>query len=282
MLVAGCAKENDSPSQSAAPSEGKAITDKGDQELIDETIKKLPSIAIYNETMDQYVLLDLSNAKDGFNFASPGGGISFSGPGGSIQFVQGPDGNYFQVVTPGSSGGGGAGGVVTAGSATLDVSYVFCFNSGDPAPGTDLFGFDGAFSGFSGAVGIAGDFEALESGEIDENANPFDFFQGFVEYLVFEGSPNGSYDVIDFFEAEEDSDEDFLNGNALAVFVSFQEGGGIYFSTDGEVTFSGNSVAFEGTYWGLTDFIFDFDDDVEDDSDDDYVEVNGFGALTCL
>jgi len=281
LVFAGCTKEYDNPTNTE-PTNGKAITDKEDQLLIDETIEKLPSIAVYNENLDRYILLDLSDAKNGFNFSSPSAGISFSSPDGAIQFVEGPDGGFYQVVTPGSTGGG-AGGVVTAGSVALDVNYVLCFNSGEDAFGVGLFEAGDGFSGFSGAVGIAGDFEALASmGESElEDSDPFDFFQGFVAYYAFDGTADGSYDVIDFFEADSGSD-DFLEGNAIAFLFSFQSGGGIFFSSDGAVTFSGNSVSFDGTYFGLTGAIFGFDEDPDSGGDEDYVEVEGFGSLNCL
>ena len=279
FLFAGCEKDYDSPAGSA--DQPKRITDKETKELIDETIEKLPSIAIYNENIDQYILLDLSDAKSGFNFASPGGGFSFSGPGGTIEFVEGPDGAFYQVVNPGGSSGG-AGGIVTAGPVALDVSYVLCFNSGDPMDGVDLFGVGDGFSGFSGAVGIAGDFEALaEMGENEiDDADPFEFFQGFVSYYAFDGTASGSYDIVDFLDAEGDPEAN-LENKGLAFILSFQDGGGIFFSSDGTLEFSGNSVSFNGTYVGVTDFILGFGEDFNPDQEPDYVEVDGFGTLTC-
>lgn len=283
LVFAGCTKESDNPTKAGSPIESKAITDKDDQEFIDETIDRLPAIAIYSENIDQYILMDLSNAKNGFNFASSSGGFSFSGPSGSVQFVQGPDGGFYQVVTPTSGGGGGAGGVVTAGDVALNVSYVFCFNSGEDFFGVDLFEVGAGFSGFSGAVGIAGNFEDLlnmSESEI-EDLDPFDIFQGFVAYYVFDGTADGSYDIIDFFAAEGESD-DFLQGQGLAFLISFQDDGGIFFSTDGQITFSGGSVGFQGTYWGLTDVLIGFGDDPDSGEDEpDYVEVPGFGTLSC-
>jgi len=281
VVFAGCAKEYDNPTTSPQESSVKSITDKEDQELIDETVERLPSIAIYNENIDKYILLELSNAKNGFDFASPDGGFSFSSPNEGIQFVQGPDGGFFQVVTPGSGGGGG--GVVTAGNVALSVNYVFCFNSGEPTEGVDFFGTGDGFDGFSGAVGIAGDFEALANmSENDlEDANPFDFFQGFVAYYAFDGTADGSYDIIDFFDAESEG-EDFLEGNAIAFLFSFQDGGGVFFSADGSISFSGNSVSFDGTYFGVTGFTIGFGEDFDPEDEPEYVEVDGFGTLQCL
>jgi hypothetical protein len=283
LMFAGCSKESDSPSGNTAYEGAKMLTDKGDQEFIDETIDRLPSIAIYNETIDKYILLDLSNAKNGFDFASPSGGFSFSSAGGGLEFVQGPDGGYFQIVEPGAGGSGGAGGVVTAGDVALSVSYVVCFNSGDETEGIDLFGVGDDFSGFSGAVGIAGNFEALtemSESEIEE-LDVFEIFQGFVAYYAFDGTADGPYEVLNFFDASEEG-EDFLEGKGLAYLISFQDDGGIFFSVDGEVEFNGNSVGFSGTYWGITDFEISLGGGAETEEDESaYVEVEGFGTLTC-
>jgi hypothetical protein len=281
LLIAGCAKEHNTPSQTPFPSEEKVITDKAQQEYINETIDRLPSFAIYSENIDKYILLDLSNTKNGFDFSSPGGSVSFSSPGGTVEFVEGPDGGYYQVVTPGSSGG--AGGVVTAGNVALSVSAVVCFNSGDDAFGVGLFEAGDGFSGFSGAVGIGGDFSALmDMSEAElEDTDPFDFLTGFVAYYAFDGTADGSYDIIDFLDAENET-EDFLEGNAIAFLFSFQDEGGIFFSSDGEVTFSGNSVGFEGTYLGVTGLIIGFDEGPgSEDEEPEYVEVEGFGTLNC-
>jgi len=283
LILASCAKEYDTPADATVQDEAKVITDKDKQKFIDETIDDLPNIAIYNETMDQYILLDWDRAKDGFNFASPSGGLSFAGPDGSIQFVQGPMGGYYQVVNPSAgfgSSAGGAGGVVTAGPVALDISYVICFNSGDQVEGIDLFDVGEGFSGFSGAIGIGGDFEALMTGEIDEDADPFDFFWGVVAYYAFDGTANGEYDIVDFFVAEGE-DDDFLENKGLAFLISFQDGGGIFFSVDGSLTFSGSSVSFDGTYWGITDVLLGFGEDFEEEDGGDYVEVDGFGSLSC-
>lgn len=279
LLISGCSKDNDGPA-AGIPSDqaqemSRPVTDKITQKRIDEVVETLPAVAVYNEAMDEYILLDLRQDKPKFDFASPDAGWSFSGPSGSMEFVQAPDGTWYQVVSPtGSSSMGG--GTVTAGSIALDVNYVMCFNSGD-----DFFdlGFDvGTFSGFSGAVGIAGDFEALMEEEIDEDADPFAYFQGMVAYYAFSGQASGSYPVVDFFDVE--SEDVNPENKSIAFLFAFVDGGGIFFSKDGNVTFSGNSVAFDGTYFGITDFTLTFDDDVTD-IEAQYVEVPGFGALTC-
>jgi hypothetical protein len=288
LIISGCSKDNEvsGPAQEPNNSEftERQITDPKEQRFIDDMVDRLPSIAVYHESTDRYITLDLSNAKNGFNWTSADASFSFSGPSGTYQFVQGPDGSFYQVVTPGSSGGGGgAGGVVTAGDVTLAVNYVFCFNSGDDFFGLDLFDVGSGFTGFSGLVGIAGNFEelAMMSESEIEDLDPFEIFQGFVAYYVFDGTPDGDYEIIDFFNAEGETD-DFLEGKGIAFLISFQDGGGIFFSSEGTLTFSGGSVGFEGMYLGLTDFLIGFGDGGENTEEDaDYVEVEGFGTLNC-
>ena len=278
IFLIGCTKDGNGPGSTPVDQDqkmGNTVTDKATQKRIDEVIASLPPVAVFNEKRNEYILLDMRADRPKFDFASPSAGWSFSSPQGTIEFVQGPDGSFYQVVTPGGGSGMG-GGTVTAGSIALDVSMVMCFNSGD-----DAFGglFDvGDFSGFSGAVGIAGDFEALANGEVDDDADFTTYFQGVVGYYAFDGTASGSYPVLDFFDVE----NDVLNPNnkAIAWLWAFTDGGGIFFSKSGNVTFSGASVDFNGIYWGITGFSLNFDDEFDED-DFNYVEVPGFGALNC-
>lgn len=281
VFATSCTKDevndpiNESPAQQAI---SKPVTDKVTQDQIREMVGQMPKLAVYNTTMETYVVLDLNNPKNGFDFSSPSGGASFSGPSGSAEFVPGPDGGYTIIATP-SEGGGGGGGVVTAGSVSLNVNYVLCFASGDEAAEVNFFEIDGPIEGFSGAIGVAGNFEALQTEEFDESTDPLDFFQGMVFYYAYDGTASGNYDVIDFFSLEELNESDF-NNKGYAVLISFQDNGGMFFALDGTLNFSGGSVGFNGTYAGITDFFFDLDEEFED-SEPNYVEVSGAGVLQC-
>lgn len=284
LIGTSCTKDdNFSSDPSSSMQDGaKIITDKDIQNRILELKGMLPTVVVYNENADKYISLDLNNPKS-FSFTSPSGGASFSAPGGSVQFVPAGGGSYTIITTPSSQGGGGGGGIVSAGNISLDVNYVLCFNSGSAEEGIEFFDLGPSGSGFGGAVGIGGNFEDLATMEIDDEdeLDVDDFFTGVVAYYAFAGQPNGSYPVVNFFEAEEDNfDEQSLNNRGLAYFLSFQEGNsGIFFSKDGNVTFSGNSVEFSGTYRGVTQFsFFDFEND---DEEPQFVDVNGQGLLTC-
>jgi len=257
----------------------KVITDKRIQDRILELKGMLPTVVVYNESANKYISLDLNNPKS-FSFTSPSGGASFSAPAGSVQFVNN-NGSYTIITTPSSQGGGGGGGIVTAGSISLDVNYVFCFNSGSADEGIGFFDLGPSGSGFGGAIGIGGNFDDLANVEIDDEdeLEVDDFFFGVVAFYAFDGQPSGSYPVVNFFNAEEeDFDEQDLNNKGLAYFLSFQQGNsGIFFSKTGSVNFGGSSVEFTGTYSGVMNFDwFSFDEE-----EPTFVDVEGSGLLQC-
>ena len=282
VLLFSCTKEGDNPTGTATEQTRGAmtsITDKDQQMEIDRALENMPRFAVYNNPSEQYILFDFNQDDQKFNFSSGGATIIFSTPDGSVEFVEGPDGSYYQVVGS-SSGGGGGGGLITAGDIALNINVVLCFASGE-GEDSDFFGFGEGFPEFAGAVGIAGDFDALANEPMDDDANPFDFFQGFVAFYVFDGAPDGEYEVFDFLEAQSDQDPD-IDGFALAYFISFQNGeASIFFGVDGNLVFDGNQVGFEGTYLGLTDIFIDFGGTGDEPEDPSYVEAEGSGFLTC-
>lgn len=240
--------------------------------------KDLPTIAIFNTTMNKYILLDVNeDGQKSFSFTSPGFAASFTSPNQSV-FATAPDGsNYVFVMEGGAGFGAGGGGVVSAGSTTLSLNYVLCFSADEESLGGDLFNFGGPdVDGFSGAVGISGDFEALSTGDFDEDQDPLDFFFGMALYYILDDNPSGSYDVVSFMDEAGDTN---LNEYAFAILISFQNGGGLYFSNDGELSFSGSSASFDGTYLGIENFTLGFGEDVDEDVN--FVEVDGFGTINC-
>lgn len=279
LLVSSCSKEAETTSGNPEyfiPNEPKVVTDKETRERINELSENMPTLAVYNHVHGDYIFLDLNNPKTGFSFTDPGFTGSFTTPDGGGSFVTGPDGTTFIVVSPGTSSGNG-GGTVGAGSATLDLNFVFCFSADEESLGGGLFDFGGSdVDGFSGAVGVSGDFDALMNGEIDENSNPFEYFFGMAAYYVLDDNPSGTYNVLNFFDEEGFEDEDEF---AIAILASFGDGGGFYFSSGGQLDFQSSSVGFEGTYLGLENFLFTGDDEI--DLDANYVEVPGYGYINC-
>lgn len=281
ILFTSCSKDDSHPgstdnmkSQEVAKRE---ITNKDVQEEIMRLREDLPTVAIYNSTMDKYILLDVSKqGQKSFSFASPGFDISFSSPDASISYAN-IDGTNYIIANQGGGFGVGGGGTVTAGSTVLVLNYVMCFSAGEETLGGDLFDFGGPnVDGFSGAIGIAGDFQALSEGSFDENSDPFEYFHGFAFYYILDDNPSGTYEVVDFFNEAGDPS---LNDFAFAIVVGFQDGGGIYFSASGELTFDNASIDFNGQYVGIEDFLFGFNDDI--DQDGEFTLVEGFGQINC-
>jgi hypothetical protein len=275
LFAPSCSKEDTSGDPTNAMKlRQRPITNKETQRRILELQKQMPTVVVYNSTMNKYISLDLRDPRK-FNFSNPSGGAVFTSPSGTVQFVNGGNGSFTVITAPGGSGGsGGGGGVVGAGDVTLDINYVVCFNSGG-GDGFDLFGI-GEGLGFSGAIGIAGDFEALARAEIDEDTDLSQFFQGFVGYYVFAGTPSGNYQVIDFFDFEGSNDESAFNNKGIAYLFSFQNNQvGFFLSKSGQLNFGGSSVSFDGTYFGVLGDFFDFENEPE------FFEVSGFGQLEC-
>lgn len=285
LFTTSCNKDSNDPYASGEARNvqqgAKPIHDKDIQKRLLELKGLLPTVVVYNSTMDKYISLDLNNPKS-FNFTAPSGSLSFSSPSGSVQFVPAGSGSFTIITSPASAGGGGGGGFVSAGDVTLEVNYVLCFATGDQGSDLNFFDIGPAGTGFGGAIGIAGNFEDLATMEFDDEdeINIDDFFQGIVAFYAFAGQPSGNYPVVDFFDFEDDFDvdESFFQNKGLAYFLSFQSNNmGIFFSKSGNVNFGGSSVGFEGTYYGVTNFNwFDFDDD-----EPDFVEVSGSGSLEC-
>ncbi len=274
-LLVSCSKER---FDTGAVSQKSEVTDKETQKKIKAKADKLPAVGIYNSTMDKVLIFSTNeNGEKSFSFANPpSGGIGFASSQGG-QWVSYPDepGGLIIITEPG--GGFGNAGTVVIGSTSLDIGYAFCFAVGDEVLGMDLF--DSGIEEVAGVIGIAGDLEALSTGNFDEGDNLFDYFHGFVYYLVYaEELSNQDYEVLDWL-SDLDQDEEDLDGFGFAFAVHFVNGGGIYLSESGNLTISGASIGFNGTYVGIDGLLF-FDDGEDDEPA--FVEgVPGFGTMGC-
>ena len=275
LLAVACGKTDYTPGE--APHASRSITDKDTQKKVIEMAGKLPDLAIYNSTMDKVIIIEMNQEKMGFNFADPNDGWSFASSD-NIQFTQYGDGtNVVFIGSPTSGGGGATGGTVVAGNTALDIAYSFCFSVNEEALGLDLFSVDADFDGISGVIGIAGDFEALANGEIDEDADITDFFQGYAMYFVYDDEANGTYDILNWLE---DVGSDGLDGDGFSFVFDFQNFD-IYFSNDGTLDVSASSMMFDGTYLGFINFFESFFDEDGDLEDADIQEVSGYGEMGC-
>lgn len=244
---------------------------KDQERIVQDVANRIPTIRVYDQKNNRFIDVDFQNRE--FSFSEPNDGWNFSSSDDVLwQPAQGGGGILF--IGPGALGGN-TGGTLVAGNSTLDINYTFCFSASDEALGLDLFDLDADFDGISGVIGIAGDFEALANGEMEEDADFTDYFQGFAAYFVYDNEASGSYEILNWLE-DLDSDFDDLDGKGFGFFFDFQTPA-IYFTYDGTLNVSGGSIGFNGEYLGIEGLLFGEDEDDEPD----YGIVDGFGAMGC-
>ncbi|MBX2982091.1 MAG: hypothetical protein KF843_05450 [Flavobacteriales bacterium] len=258
------------------PASGTSITDMNLRRQIWDMGQKVPSVGIYNRTMNE--ILVFTSAKDGsrsFSFTTaPADGINFATSNGG-QWVWTEDGGMVVLTGP-QAGLGAGGGLISAGNTTLDINIAVCFAVGEDALGGGLFGPD--MGEVAGVIGISGDIDALMNGDFSEDEDPFQFFHGFAYYFVYADQlSDTSYDVLNWVE-DLDQPEDELENFSFAFIISFQNDGGIYLSKEGSINVSGGTMEFNGQYYAVEGVGF-FDDTQEEDAS--YSVVNGYGAMGC-
>lgn len=285
LFTTGCTKEDSdgSPSNSSyQPSE--IITNRNTQEEIKEFSQRMPAISWYNSTMDKIITVDPKSEQKSFSFSDPNPGWNFSDAS-QTYWSPAPQGGGILFIGAGSFGSNAGGsGTVVAGQNTLNIASTFCFSASEEALGLDIGGFGGPeFDGISGVIGIAGDLEALSTGEFDEEANIFDYFQGMAYYVVYDNEASGSYDILNWFDNLSEEPDD-LGGNGFSWVYSFSENEwAIYFSQNGSLNVSGGSMNFSGNYFGL---ILNIDDIFSEEGGDitslEFVQDQyGLGQMGC-
>lgn len=258
------------------PASSTSITDTKLKQQIWDMGQKLPSVGIYNRTMNE--ILVFRSAKDGsrsFSFTTvPADGINFASSNGG-QWVWTEDGGMVVLTEP-QAGLGAGGGLVSAGNTTLDINIAVCFSLGEDALGGGLFGPD--MGDVAGVIGISGDFDALQNGNFADGDDPFQYFHGFAYYFVYADQlSDTTYEVMNWVEDLDQPEED-LENFSFAFIISFQNDGGIYLSKDGGITVNGGTMEFNGQYYAVEGVGF-FDGG--DDEDASYSVVSGYGAMGC-
>lgn len=270
-MLTGCTKE-----PAARPLQVDRITDLSLQQRLLDKAARLPAIGIYNRTMEKVIVFRHNvDGSRSFNFVDPPGtGINFASSNGGQWLWSESQG--MMILTEPSAGLGAGGGTVVAGNASLDIGLAVCFSIDDEAVGMDLF--DTGVGDVAGVIGIAGDFDALINGDFTSGEDEiFDFFHGFAYYLVYADQlSNTSYEVLNWVE-DLDQPEAELEDFGFSFVVSFQNGGGIYISKEGELTVNGGSIGFNGNYYAIEGV--EFFENGEEDAD--FSVVPGFGTMGC-
>lgn len=270
LALNSCSKEVDYAGPGARPELNRKEKAK---DFFETIVERMPDIGFYDEKLDQVIVFNRGSRE--FSFATPNDGWNFSNSSGTV-FVPYEEGGGVLIVPVASFGGNSSGGTVVAGSTALDISYTFCFSASDEALGLDLFDYGGTFDGVSVVVGIAGDFEALADGAVDEDADFTDFFQGLAMYVVYDNEAQGTYEILNWIE-DIDTDIDDLADSGFSYVIDFVDFN-LYFSSQGELTVSGGEISFAGEYLGFVELFESLD---EDDEDLEFAFVPGFGAMGC-
>lgn len=251
LLVSSCSKHEEQPCKTSG--KPAAISTEQQQAAL-KFLQEMPEIRV---KAGKYGFVLPKPSRDGFNFADPSPGYNW-GTSSNITVVENPDGSEY-IVLNSDGGSGNAGGTVVAGNTSLDIGMAFCFSADeDGADGFLLAGSDSVGTGVSLVIGIAGDFDALINGEVEEDADITDYFWGYALYLVYTDEASGSYEVLDWTNLDEDTDD-----KAVALVFDFKNGKG-YLSSQGNLNVNSNSIGFNGSYY---EFGFDFNDS---DSEQDF------------
>lgn len=272
IALAGCSKQE---STSASGVTNGVISNKSDlstrqQRKVEQLVSNMPDIGVLSEDRSTLYRFNLNTRE--FSFGAPNDGWNFSTNDGPV-FIPAEEGGGILII-PAFSFGGNTGGTVVAGSSALDINYTFCFSASDEALGLDLFDYGGTFDGISMVLGIAGDFDALIEGDVDEDSDFTDFFQGYAFYFVYDNEAQGTYSILNWFDdLEEDLDD--LEGHGFSYVIDFVNFN-LYFSSEGTLNVSGGEMSFTGEYFGILELLESLDDE-----DVDFDFVPGFGTMGC-
>ena len=244
LFLSGCSKDTDYSNGDVNNQDGvRAIENTETQNDLRRAAERIPALQWYNSTMDKIITFDPKSESKSFSFSDPNDGWNFSDAD-DVAWAPASNGGGILFIGPGSfNSNSSSGGLVVAGNTSLDVNYTFCFTASEEALGLDIGGFGGPdFDGISGVIGISGNFEALTEGEFDEEADPFEFFNGLAYYVVYDNEASGSYDILNWFN-NLDEDPDDLGGEGFAWVYGFTPNSwAIYFSDSGELQVSGGMV----------------------------------------
>lgn len=272
VFLSGCQKENtEYGNYDNLPGATEERLSADQEELVKTMVENVQELRFWNSETDEFYNFDTHSRE--FTFAGAPDGMDFSNDDG-VQWFANPQGGGILVIPFGALGTGG-GGTVVAGNSALDITYTFCFKATDEALGLDLFDYGLNIDGISLVLGIAGNFEALMEGNVDEGSEFTDFFQGFAMYVVYDDAPQGTYDILNWLDDLED-DLDDLQDHGFSYVIDFTDFS-IYFSRNGTLTVSGGSMNFSGVYFGILELLTV----IEDFGELNFANVPGFGAMGC-
>jgi hypothetical protein len=282
VLFTGCTKESVELNGSSATPAKKVELSSEQMNRAKKMTGRLPKLRYWDESNQRFIEFN-PNSRD-LIFSDPDEGFNFDDPDGNNAMVFSDGSDSYLVFSSGFGvSGQGGGGTVVAGSTILNMDVTICLSLEEVAEGDgmlDLFDTDTMFSQYASVIGIAGDFEALESADENSDFNPFEFLEGYAAFNVIADDVTGSHEVFNWMDAENADTEDF-DDMAYAVVFDFQNFA-LYFSNSGTVTTSGGTMEFSGTFISFEDLLEDlFSENSSEDFGGDAEEVEGYGSMGC-
>jgi hypothetical protein len=259
FMILSCSKQ-DSNIQTSATTDNNAVVQKNIKTLLG----KLPKTVVVDGKV-------VNLSKSGFDFSTPNDGFNYS----SNEGVNYSEETHTLYLEAGSFGSG-LGGTIIAGNTSLDINYTFCFSASEQGLGFNFFG--DSLSGVSSVIAISGDFEKLKKITPEEQeSEDFDiseYFNGIAIYMVYDNEAKGSYNIVNWLDNIDKCPED-LHKKGFAYIIDFKNNK-LFLSSSGKLNVSGGSIAFNGKYMEISDFI-NFDEEEKPV----YKEVDGYGTIGC-
>lgn len=267
LVVSSCKKQEPKVTTDAVRQD--ASTQALDQK-VRKLLSRLPVIKMDNSQKQGVTYRRHNMSKDGgWNFSDPSADqTAYSDLNGTI---------YVSSSAFGSNTS--SSGTVVAGPSSLDINYTFCFSydAGQNALGGSLFSSTGApVSGLSGVIGVSGDFSNLQNS--DSSTNFSDIFKGLAFYFVYDGTPSGQYDVIDWTNHDWNDTSSF--DKMCFAFIFDFKNGRLFLSSGGTIDVNGGSMMYNGQYLEVSGFL-DSQGNYNLNGNLSYQTVTGFGTMGC-
>ncbi len=245
-----------------------------------ETYHKMPKLRYWDQTNQRFI--ERKAGSRDLEFNDPDEGFSFSDPDNNgVMLFSDNSGDYIVFSTGIGLAGQGGGGMVVAGNSALNIEMAVCFTAQMIADG-DGFGsmFDTGFGfdSFAAVFGIGGDFEGLANANTsDPDFDPFDYLHGYAAYYVLADNVDGSHEVFDWLNYDENANYDDFASSFVMDFTNLS----LYFSTGGTVEVSGGQMNFNGEYLAITDLFESFLDEGLGEEEVEASIVFGYGSMGC-
>lgn len=269
LFISGCAKDEDSVGAVPNNPPSELITDREEIREFEAQMEHIPTIAWYNTTMDQYIVVEPNRDPSKNGFSEPGE-INFVSP---SDVAAGIEGLYLSTVIlfsePGAfevAGGGSSGrGVLVTSETSHSLDYVMMLQNSEESSGSaddendvpsGLYGLGGQGTpnnyGTREAIGISGNIAKLLTHNFQSTAEVYQFLNAVVFIVIYTQAVVGNYALLNWFDYLYQS-TDYLHGKSFVWAYTFTAASfALYFSQLGNIIASANGMAFTGQFYSAS------------------------------